>query len=118
MGDLHSVEMQIFYQISQYKQSSHTSKPVESTSCKRGLTYHNFIIHNFNHNISSVGALGKRTRFQQNYLAQLILEVTRQRDQSDQMNYEATLTPTPQANLPKVQASVVFFTTLFWVFEL
>lgn len=52
-------------------------------------------------NVNMTGALGKRTRFQQNYLAQLVLEVKRQKDQPDQMIDEATPTPTPQASLPK-----------------
>ncbi|XP_008305053.1 tetratricopeptide repeat protein 27 isoform X4 [Stegastes partitus] len=52
-------------------------------------------------NINMTGALGKRTRFQQKYLAQLILEVKRKQDQPDQMKFEASPTPTPQAILPK-----------------
>lgn len=48
------------------------------------------------------GALGKRTRFQQKYLAQLILEVKRMQDQPGQAGAEATPTPTPQTMLPKV----------------
>lgn len=51
--------------------------------------------------INMTGALGKRTRYQQKYLAQLILEVKRKQDQRDQMNDEASPTPTPQASLPK-----------------
>lgn len=51
--------------------------------------------------INMTGALGKRTRYQQKYLAQLILEVKRKQDQPDQMNNEASPTPTPQASLPK-----------------
>ncbi|XP_063730293.1 tetratricopeptide repeat protein 27 [Eleginops maclovinus] len=49
-------------------------------------------------NINMTGALGKRTHFQQKYLAQLILEVKRKQDQMDD---EASPTPTPQASLPK-----------------
>uniref|UniRef100_A0A3P8S138 Tetratricopeptide repeat protein 27 n=1 Tax=Amphiprion percula TaxID=161767 RepID=A0A3P8S138_AMPPE len=52
-------------------------------------------------NINMTGALGKRTRYQQKYLAQLILEVKRKQDQPDQMNNEASPTPTPQDSLPK-----------------
>ncbi|KAM9364624.1 tetratricopeptide repeat protein 27 isoform 2-T2 [Pholidichthys leucotaenia] len=52
-------------------------------------------------NINMTGALGKRTRFQQKYLAQLILEVKRRGDGSDQMDIEASPTPTPQASLPR-----------------
>ncbi|XP_041866028.1 tetratricopeptide repeat protein 27 [Melanotaenia boesemani] len=51
--------------------------------------------------ISMTGALGKRTRFQQNYLAQLILEVKRKQKEPDQSLSEASPTPTPQASLPK-----------------
>lgn len=49
-------------------------------------------------NINMTGALGKRTHFQQKYLAQLILEVKRKQDQAED---EASATPTPQASLPK-----------------
>ncbi|XP_022620855.1 tetratricopeptide repeat protein 27 [Seriola dumerili] len=52
-------------------------------------------------NINMTGALGKRTRFQQKYLAQLILEVSRNQDQAGQRDDEATPTPTPRAYLPK-----------------
>ncbi|XP_068997979.1 LOW QUALITY PROTEIN: tetratricopeptide repeat protein 27 [Embiotoca jacksoni] len=51
--------------------------------------------------ISMTGALGKRTRFQQKSLAQLVLEVKRKQDQPDLTKDEATPTPTPQASLPK-----------------
>lgn len=50
--------------------------------------------------INMTGALGKRTYFQQKYLAQLILEVKRKQEQPCQTD-EATPTPTPQASLPK-----------------
>nr|XP_020455566.1 tetratricopeptide repeat protein 27 [Monopterus albus] len=50
--------------------------------------------------INMTGALGKRTRFQQKHLAQLILEVKRKQDQPGQMS-EASPVPTPQACLPK-----------------
>lgn len=52
-------------------------------------------------NINVTGALGKRTRFQQKYLAQLILEVKRKHSQPGQMDNEASPTPTPLASLPK-----------------
>ncbi|XP_044070278.1 tetratricopeptide repeat protein 27 [Siniperca chuatsi] len=52
-------------------------------------------------NINMTGALGKRTRFQQKYLAQLILEVKRKHGQPGQMDDEASPTPTPQPSLPK-----------------
>ncbi|XP_047459637.1 tetratricopeptide repeat protein 27 isoform X2 [Mugil cephalus] len=51
--------------------------------------------------VSMTGALGKRTRFQQNYLAQLILEVKKKQDLPDLMDDETSPTPTPQAILPK-----------------
>ncbi|KAM4730229.1 tetratricopeptide repeat protein 27 isoform 1-T1 [Anableps anableps] len=49
--------------------------------------------------INMTGVLGKRTRFQEKFLAQLILEVKRQEDEVDQRFSETT--PTPQASLPK-----------------
>lgn len=52
-------------------------------------------------NISMTGALGKRTRFQHKYLAQLILEVKRKQDQPSQRDNESSPTPTPLACLPK-----------------
>ncbi|XP_059215036.1 tetratricopeptide repeat protein 27 [Centropristis striata] len=51
--------------------------------------------------INLTGALGKRTHFQQKYLAQLVLEVKRKQDQPGQMCDEASPTPTPQDILPK-----------------
>lgn len=49
------------------------------------------------------GALGKRTRFQQNFLAQLILDVKRKEDiPAPEPESELTLSPTPLACLPKV----------------
>ncbi|XP_060896807.1 tetratricopeptide repeat protein 27 isoform X1 [Labrus mixtus] len=53
--------------------------------------------------INMTGALGKRTHFQQKYLAQLILEVKRKQDQPHQTGDEAspTPTPTPLSRLPK-----------------
>ncbi|XP_034464194.1 tetratricopeptide repeat protein 27 [Hippoglossus hippoglossus] len=49
-------------------------------------------------NINMTGALGKRTRFQENYLAQLILEV---KTKPGQIDGEASPVPTPQDCLPK-----------------
>ncbi|XP_047208148.1 tetratricopeptide repeat protein 27 isoform X2 [Girardinichthys multiradiatus] len=51
--------------------------------------------------INMTGALGKRTRFQERFLAQLILEVKRQDDEADQRVSETSPTPTPEASLPK-----------------
>uniref|UniRef100_A0A3Q2YQX7 Tetratricopeptide repeat domain 27 n=1 Tax=Hippocampus comes TaxID=109280 RepID=A0A3Q2YQX7_HIPCM len=48
--------------------------------------------------INMTGALGKRTYFQQKYLAQLILEVKRKQEQDQPV---ASPSPTPQALLPK-----------------
>uniref|UniRef100_A0AAY5KJ61 Tetratricopeptide repeat protein 27 n=1 Tax=Esox lucius TaxID=8010 RepID=A0AAY5KJ61_ESOLU len=48
------------------------------------------------------GALGKRTRFQQNFLAQLILDVRRKDDSPvTKPESDMTLSPTPLASLPK-----------------
>ncbi len=55
----------------------------------------------------TLGALGKRTRFQRQYLAQLILEVKRKQGQPGQTDDEASPTPTPLSYLPKVWASIV-----------
>ncbi|XP_054456556.1 tetratricopeptide repeat protein 27 [Anoplopoma fimbria] len=52
-------------------------------------------------NINMAGALGKRTHFQQKYLAQLILEVKRKQDQPGCLDDETSPTPTPKASLPK-----------------
>ncbi|XP_029554167.1 tetratricopeptide repeat protein 27-like isoform X2 [Salmo trutta] len=47
-------------------------------------------------------ALGKRTRFQQNFLAQLILDVKSKEDTpAPELDVELTLSPTPLACLPK-----------------
>uniref|UniRef100_UPI003AAC86D8 tetratricopeptide repeat protein 27 isoform X2 n=1 Tax=Centroberyx gerrardi TaxID=166262 RepID=UPI003AAC86D8 len=47
------------------------------------------------------GALGKRTHFQQNFLAQLILEVRRKEDQPGLTDGDPSPSPTPLACLPK-----------------
>uniref|UniRef100_A0A8C8EMZ3 Tetratricopeptide repeat protein 27 n=1 Tax=Oncorhynchus tshawytscha TaxID=74940 RepID=A0A8C8EMZ3_ONCTS len=52
--------------------------------------------------MNMIGALGKRTRFQQNFLAQLILDVKRKEDiPAPEPDSELTLSPTPLASLPK-----------------
>ncbi|XP_014009987.1 tetratricopeptide repeat protein 27 isoform X2 [Salmo salar] len=52
--------------------------------------------------MNMIGALGKRTRFQQNFLAQLILDVKRKEDiPAPEPESELTLSPTPLASLPK-----------------
>ncbi|KAI5611438.1 tetratricopeptide repeat protein 27, partial [Silurus asotus] len=50
--------------------------------------------------INMTGALGKRTRFQQNFLAQLILDVKR-KDESFIPDSELSVPPTPTSLLPK-----------------
>uniref|UniRef100_A0A673BMC4 Tetratricopeptide repeat protein 27 n=1 Tax=Sphaeramia orbicularis TaxID=375764 RepID=A0A673BMC4_9TELE len=57
--------------------------------------------------INMTGALGKRTRFQQKFLAQLILEVKRNRDQTAQTDSDASPAPTDQARLPKDLSLVI-----------
>ncbi|CAN9500122.1 unnamed protein product [Ophioblennius macclurei] len=51
--------------------------------------------------INLTGGLGKRTRFQQKFLAQLFIEVKKQQEHPDQLQDETTPTPTPKENLPK-----------------
>uniref|UniRef100_A0A8C6NJ92 Tetratricopeptide repeat protein 27 n=1 Tax=Nothobranchius furzeri TaxID=105023 RepID=A0A8C6NJ92_NOTFU len=51
--------------------------------------------------INMTGALGKRTHFQEKFLAQLILDVKRNPDGPDQRVHEASPTPTPRSSLPK-----------------
>ncbi|XP_067091989.1 tetratricopeptide repeat protein 27 [Osmerus mordax] len=52
--------------------------------------------------VNMTGALGKRTRFQESFLAQLILEVKRKDDTLVQeSDSDRTPTPTPMASLPK-----------------
>ena len=50
------------------------------------------------------GALGKRTRFQQTFLAQLLLEVKRKEDSAarEESDGELSPAPTPADSLPKV----------------
>lgn len=52
-------------------------------------------------NISMTGALGKRTRFQQQYVAQLLLEVKREPRKEEEEEKEDSPTPTLAACLPK-----------------
>lgn len=52
-------------------------------------------------NINTTGAIGKRTRFQQKSLAQLILEVKRNQERADWTSTETSPAPTPQKLLPK-----------------
>ncbi|KAJ3610433.1 hypothetical protein NHX12_022525 [Muraenolepis orangiensis] len=47
------------------------------------------------------GALGKRTRFQQNFLSQLVLEVKRSEEPQSNPSVFPVLAPTPAALLPK-----------------
>uniref|UniRef100_A0A672FP63 Tetratricopeptide repeat protein 27 n=1 Tax=Salarias fasciatus TaxID=181472 RepID=A0A672FP63_SALFA len=51
--------------------------------------------------VNLTGALGKRTRFQQKFLAQLFLEVKKRQEHLDRPQDEATPTPTPKESLPK-----------------
>ncbi|XP_061914968.1 LOW QUALITY PROTEIN: tetratricopeptide repeat protein 27 [Entelurus aequoreus] len=51
--------------------------------------------------INMTGALGKRTYFQEKYLAQLILEVKRKQDQLGNAVTEPSPSPTPKTLLPK-----------------
>ncbi|XP_052009762.1 tetratricopeptide repeat protein 27 [Xyrauchen texanus] len=51
--------------------------------------------------VNIAGALGKRTRFQENFLAQLILNVKRKEDANIQKSESPSLAPTPKELLPK-----------------
>uniref|UniRef100_A0A8C8CWA0 Tetratricopeptide repeat protein 27 n=1 Tax=Oncorhynchus tshawytscha TaxID=74940 RepID=A0A8C8CWA0_ONCTS len=64
--------------------------------------------------MNMIGALGKRTRFQQNFLAQLILDVKRKEDiPAPEPDSELTLSPTPLASLPKC----ILSQPKFWAVE-
>uniref|UniRef100_A0A673W3B5 Tetratricopeptide repeat protein 27 n=1 Tax=Salmo trutta TaxID=8032 RepID=A0A673W3B5_SALTR len=64
--------------------------------------------------MNMIGALGKRTRFQQNFLAQLILDVKRKEDiPAPEPESELTLSPTPLASLPKC----ILSQPKFWAVE-
>ncbi|KAJ0067097.1 hypothetical protein NL108_012478 [Boleophthalmus pectinirostris] len=51
--------------------------------------------------VNLTGALGKRTRFQEKSVAQLVLEVKRTKETSDWTNGETSPAPTPVSLLPK-----------------